>query len=228
MPRSIIFRDRFSAGEQLAELVSAEIGRTKHLGCSAPPIVYALPRGGIPVAVPVARKLGCLLDVCVAKKITLPNNPELAIGAVTADGNVLWGSCRLLEKMSIEMVETALAKAREKATAQLEQFSPYRPKISTRGAIAIIVDDGIATGLTMAVAAQSIRTSQVSQIWLCAPVAPQDLSHQLQEQSDREIFVDTPNPFFSVSRFYLEFPQVSTEEAIDYLQEYNNRILVRR
>lgn len=226
MPRTILFRDRISAGEELAELVSAQIGHTKHLGCCAPPIVYALPRGGIPVAVPVARKLGCPLDVFVTKKITLPNNPELAIGAVTADGNVLWGSRQLLRKISIGMVEAALAQAREKAAEQLEEFKPYRPKINTRGAIAIIVDDGIATGLTMAAAAESMRTSPVMQVWSCAPVAPQDLNPQLERESDRTIFIETPHPFFSVSRFYLEFPQVSAAEAIDYLQQYNDRLLV--
>jgi len=96
MSSAPLFSDRADAGEQLAQSILTHINQLKAAGTSAPPIVYALPRGGIPIGVPVARQLGCPLDIVVAKKITMAQNPELAIGAVTSEGHVLWAKQRLL------------------------------------------------------------------------------------------------------------------------------------
>jgi putative phosphoribosyl transferase len=211
------FDNRADAGGKLAEAVVAELGK---LNLTVPeavkPIVYALPRGGLPVAVPIARLLGCPLDVVVAKKITRPDNPEYAIGAVTADGEVLWQKQKL---RNLGFQTLALQQAQDNAESLLADLDAGRPNVSAAGALAILVDDGIATGMTMAVAAQALRAQQPATLWICVPVAPQDLLEFLQEMCDRAIVLETPHPFYSVSRFYAEFPQVETEVALQCLQQ---------
>ncbi len=216
-----MFVDRHDAGEKLAQAVLAEAQTLP----SAKFVVYALPRGGLPVAEPVARALGCPLDVIVAKKITRPENLELAIGAVTADGQVLWQK-PLSSNQTLER-EEALRFAQNKAQAQLAQFAD-RPDIDPEGAIAILVDDGIATGMTMAVAVKALRTRNPLEIWVCVPVAPLEIVDSLQHWSDlpkcrgvdRAIILATPDPFWSVSRFYQVFTQVETDVALACLQDF--------
>lgn len=212
-----LFRDRAEAGEKLAEAIFSEIAKFNETAQEvAKPIVYALPRGGLPIAVPIARRLCCPLDIVVAKKITRPDNPELAIGAVTADGHILWSNQK---PRNVRVQNTAQEKAQEKAQAQLIDFSTARPNVNAKGALAILVDDGIATGMTMMVAAQALRSLSPAAVWICVPLAPLELMELLQAEADRAIVLETPDPFFSVSRFYGEFPQVETEVAIACLQQ---------
>ena len=179
------FTDRFAAGEQLAELVSAAINQLESRDNWTFPIVYALPRGGIPVALPIARKLGCPLDIVVAKKIVTAKNCELAIGAVTNDGNVLWSNTKVIGNISCSVLNESLCRAQEKAQAQELLFAGYRPQVNPKGAIAILVDDGIATGMTMLAAAQAMKENhQVAQVWIASPVAPRELLPQLKQWSD--------------------------------------------
>jgi predicted phosphoribosyltransferase len=206
------FDDRTDAGEKLAAAVLAELAKLNLTTQKAvKPIVYALPRGGLPVAVPVARLLGCPLDVVVAKKITRPDNLELAIGAVTADGHVVWQ-----KQQNLGWQKSALDRAQDNAQSLLADLSPGRPNVSAAGALAILVDDGIATGMTMAVAAKALRAQKPLALWICVPVAPADLMGFLA--GDRAIVLETPDPFYSVSRFYAQFPQVETAEALVCLQ----------
>ncbi|KAM3102780.1 phosphoribosyltransferase [Phormidesmis sp. 146-12] len=208
-----LFVDRAQAGEKLAQAVLSAAQ-----GLDARFVVYALPRGGLPVAEPVARSLNCPLDVIVAKKMTRPENPELAIGAVTADGQVLLPKSRSSGEASQEW-EQARQRAQKKAQQQLAQFVD-RPDIDPEGAIALIVDDGIATGMTMAVAVKALRTRNPAQIWICAPVAPIELVSALQQGCDRLIVLATPDRFQSVSRFYQVFAQVEMQEALDCLKQF--------
>jgi predicted phosphoribosyltransferase len=213
---SVYFADRQEAGEKLAQAVLDEISHNplpENAGC----VVYALPRGGLPVAAPVARALDCSLDMIVAKKITRPDNPELAIGAVTSDGQVIWAPHRRSLGGLLQQQPTPLEQAQEKAQQQWQNLAPQGERQNPRGAIALLVDDGIATGMTIAVAAQSLRVQQAAQIWICAPVAPPELMPFLRQIADRVIILATPTPFQSVSRFYEEFHQLTTEEAAAYL-----------
>ncbi|MFB2935756.1 phosphoribosyltransferase [Aerosakkonemataceae cyanobacterium BLCC-F154] len=221
MPHSVLFCDRNSAGVQLAEAIEAEINLVRASGVSVSPVVYALPRGGLPVAVPVALKLGCPLEIITAKKIARPEDPELAIGAVTADGLVIWSS-RLHDIKSDPSLNLALQEAKAKAEAQWQQFAPYCSNVSAEGTIAILIDDGIATGMTIAVAILSLRLKRPAAVWVATPVAPLALMKMLQEWCDRAIVLAQPENFLSVSRFYEEFPQLETEEAIVYLQKVNH------
>ncbi|HEY9883329.1 MAG TPA: phosphoribosyltransferase family protein [Thermosynechococcaceae cyanobacterium] len=228
------FADRHEAGEQLAQAVLQEVTQ---LELTAKFVVYALPKGGLPIAQPIAQSLNCPLDVIVAKKITRPDNPELAIGAVTADGYVVWDSQRhRISPVSpysspiknqqettgalppANQDDVALQEAHAHAHAQLEALSPNSPRFSAHGAIALLVDDGIATGMKMAAAIEAVRAQQPAQLWICAPVAPAELMPFLQTYGDRVIILATPHPFYSVSRFYKAFPQVTMAEAAAYLQ----------
>ncbi len=215
-----LFRDRTDAGEQLAQEIHRTLLQTTEFSVSVP-IVYALPRGGIAVASPVARLLKCPLDIVVAKKISHPKNPELAIGAVTADGNVLWASDTPFRIQQSREGKIALTEAFNKAQSQRIQLSPACPQVNPQGAIALLVDDGIATGMTIAVAAQALKAQHPKAVWLCTPVAPPSLLPWLQQWGDRIIVLETPEPFFSVSRFYAEFPQVEIESALVSLEEQN-------
>lgn len=216
--REVLFSDRTHAGEELAQAVlqAAEPLRASHRF-----VVYALPRGGLPVAAPIATALDCPLDVIVAKKVTRPDNPELAIGAVTADGHVLSAEAQL----SSEDWQQAVDRAKTKAQQQLEQFTD-RSNASAENAIALLVDDGIATGMTMAVAAMSLREQHPQEIWICVPVAPGVAIESIRKWCDfkgnllcdRLIVLATPDPFWSVSRFYQSFPQVEMEEALMHLK----------
>lgn len=218
MSDDIIFRDRTDAGEQLAHAIYPIVTQITASG-SPHLIVYALPRGGLPVALPVARLLHCPLDVVVAKKISHPQNSELAIGAVTADDHFLWARETSLRLRNSQQGEAALDEALTKAKYQQAQFLPSRPQVNPQGAIAILVDDGLATGMTMAVAAQAVKAQKPAAVWICAPVAPQGLLPWLEQWGDRIILLETPESFFSVSRFYGKFPQVETQEALACLQQ---------
>lgn len=226
MSPAIILRDRIDAGEQLAQEIHRIFTQIADVSTVAPvPIVYALPRGGLPVALPIARLLQCPLDIVVAKKISHPKNPELAIGAVTAQKNIIWSEETPLNLRNSELGEMALNEALNKANSQLAQLTPGRPKLNQNAlakrerVIAILVDDGIATGMTIAVAAQALKAHNPSAIWICAPVAPWSLLPWLEQWGDRIILLAAPKSFLSVSRFYADFPQVEIEEALACLQQ---------
>lgn len=216
----VLFQDRNSAGEQLAQAIEDQMNLIAAQGVLAKPIVYALPRGGLPVAVPVALKLGCPLDIVVAKKIAQPEDPELAIGAVTADGQAIWSN-RLPLSQDHPKLQEALRQAQEKAQNQFDRLAPNCPQISPEGAIAILIDDGIATGMTIAVAISALQLQKPAQVWIGTPVAPLGLRKFLEQLCDRFIVLATPHQFFSVSRFYGEFSQVELEVASTLLQQAN-------
>jgi putative phosphoribosyl transferase len=223
------FVNRTDAGEQLGQRIQAILTEETSVSGVAPiPIVYALPRGGLPVAAPIARLLGCPLTVLTAKKIGHPQNSELAIGAVTASGNILWSiennaPPNFNQKSRIRVLDTALQGAKSLDAL----FSPACPQVNPQGATLILVDDGIATGMTIAVAVDALRQLSPAQIWLCSPVAPFKLIPWLQQLGDRLIILQSPKSFLSVSNFYVEFPQVNTEEAFLILrsQEWGGTLI---
>ncbi|MBF2063722.1 MAG: phosphoribosyltransferase [Calothrix sp. C42_A2020_038] len=221
-----LFLDRKQAGEKLASVIQAQL-KAMASDNTYEPIVYALPRGGIPIAVPIANSLSCPLTVLVAKKISHPGNPELAIGAVTASGEALWMQQKLFRFRPDSLWrQKAMEAAINKAKSLEADFLPYCPQVNPKGAILILVDDGIATGMTIAVAAKALSKLSPAQIWLVAPLAPPGMLSWLQEWCNsldeqikyRIVVLATPEPFVSVSSFYAHFPQVGTSEALEYLR----------
>lgn len=222
MPQNPLFDNRIQAGEKLAQKIHDILTQQAiDSGVKPVPIVCALPRGGLPIAAPIARLLECPLTIEVAKKISHPENPELAIGAVTASGHVLWEQRKPRNTRSLhnsQWREAALNAAIDQAKSLQTQLNPACPEIVAPGATLILVDDGIATGMTIAVAAKSLRALSPAEVWLCAPVAPLHLIPWLNQWGDRVVVLATPEHFISVSNFYSEFPQVETSEAMKYLQ----------
>jgi|JFJP01.1.fsa_nt_gi predicted phosphoribosyltransferase len=205
-----LFEDRHSAGCQLAELIV----KAKPVD----PIVYGIPRGGLLVSAPIAQQLGCPLDVAIAKKIVLPINPETALGAITADGYMLdMGK----EYCSPSEWTHAVHHARTKADGLLRTFQPFRPQLEITDKTAIIVDDGIATGATIAVIAAAMKTLPYKEIWLAVPVAPLQMPKAIASRIDKIILLERPEVFVSVSHFYRHFPEVTTEQALACFQLAN-------
>lgn len=212
-----IFHDRTDAGEKLAEVIFSDFCHENLItNLQLNPIVYALPRGGLPVAAPIARRLGCPLSVVVAKKITLPSSPELALGAVTADGCLVWSKYK---PRSLGVQDALIQKAQQRASSQLQKLSTGKPELSSLDKLVILVDDGIATGMTMIAAVKSIKLQKPNAVWICVPVAPPELVENLRKCCDRLIVLKTPSPFLSVSRFYSKFTQVDLAVALAYLQK---------
>lgn len=205
-----VFEDRYTAGLQLAEIIV----KAKPVN----PIVYAIPRGGVVVAAPIAQQLGCPLDVAIAKKIALPTNPETALGAVTAEGYMLeMGK----EYCTPSEWSHAVQYARSKAEFLLHTFQPFRPQLEIAGTTAILVDDGIATGATIAAIAASMRIQPYKEIWLAAPVAPLRMPKAITSRIDKVIILERPEIFVSVSHFYRHFSEVTISEALSYFQVAN-------
>lgn len=224
-----LFSDRTQAGKELADAIYRELNQQYiQTGVKPRPIVYALPRGGLPVAVPVAEKLNCPLSIIAAKKISHPDNPELAVGAVTASGYVQWmrdGFWQLISRY--QWREASVNKALSKARQIEDQYRPFCPKINPQGSTMLVVDDGIATGMTIAAAVNGLCSLAPAQIWICAPVAPLTLMSWLDSACPeatkrgidfRVLVLATPEHFVSVSNFYGRFSQVETSEALACLR----------
>jgi len=213
----VIFRDRVDAGQQLAEQLKDSVG-DDHA------VVLGLPRGGVPVAFEVARELDAPLDVIVVRKLGVPYQPELGMGAIGEDG------VRVLNDQVIAMAmvtEDEVAAVEQSERAELERraalFRGDRPRISLVGRTAVVVDDGIATGSTARAACQVVRAHGASRVILAVPVAPRSSLALLAETADELVCLATPEPFFAVGQFYRNFSQTSDEEVVEVLERAATR-----
>lgn len=205
-----LFRNRADAGRLLAD-------RLKELSMSDP-IVLAIPRGGVVVGAEISRALKCGLDIVAPRKLTDPNEPELAIGAVMPDGSVYLNS----EVIAIRMVPRQYIeeeKARQMAEAS-RRMSAYRkgkpyPKLGSR--TVILVDDGIATGATAIAAARWIRKQRPSSLIIATPVIPEEMLGTVSAEADRLVYLKAPTLFAAIGQFYTEFDQVEDAEVIKLL-----------
>lgn len=205
-----MFRDRTDAGRQLANLLTER-------GVEAD-IVLAVPRGGLPVARPVADALGVPLDVIVATKIGAPHNPELAIGAVASDGS-FWRNDDLVDRIGVseEYLEDESEKKTAQARAKLEQYRGTDEPPDLTNKRVVVVDDGLATGATTIAALRQIRQAGASHVVLAVPVGAPDSVERLRSEADEVVCVESPPHFSAVGQFYDSFAQVSDERAREYL-----------
>jgi putative phosphoribosyl transferase len=200
------FHDRTSAGEALAAAVAAEVD-------PADAVVLAIPRGGLPVAVPVARLLGVPLDVLVAHKIGAPWQPELAIGAVAADGTrVIDTDGELWSGDEVALRETTQAEL-NRALERQAYLRGNRPPLDLTGLTAILIDDGMAMGATMVAAAGAARRAGAIRVIAAVPVASAEAVARVQGSADQVIVLATPEPFGAVGLWYEEFDQVTDSQA---------------
>lgn len=210
-----MFADREEAGARLGErLVSLGLAR---------PVVLGVPRGGVVVAAHVARALAAPLDVIVPRKIGAPGNPELAIGAVGPDGEVVidQGLADLVGA-SAAYIEREARRQAEEVTRRLQLYRRGLPPPQLTGADVVVVDDGVATGHTVLAALRAIRPRQPATVTLAVPVAPPETIPRLQEEADRVVCLATPSPFYAVGQFYGDFTQVSDEEVAQLLQAHRH------
>ena len=205
------FMDRTEAGRALAS--SLEHLRGTDL------VVLGLPRGGVPVAYEVAKSLGAPLDVIVVRKLGVPFQPELAMGAI-GEGGIRVRNEDVIRRGGITQHEIDTVEERERADLdqQARRFRDGRPLVSVAGRTAIVVDDGIATGATMRVALQAVRRRAPARLVMAVPVAPPDtLAALLEEAADEAVCLETPIGLGAIGYFYRDFHQMSDAEVTELL-----------
>jgi putative phosphoribosyl transferase len=204
------FRDRREAGRRLAE-------RLAGLRASSP-LVLGLPRGGVPVAFEVANALRAPLDVLVVRKLGVPFQPELGMGAVSEDGvRVL--NPDVLRQAGVTETQLAQVEARERAEVEdrAVRLRRGRPAIPLQGRTVVIVDDGLATGGTARAAVHVARARGAARVILAVPVAPPDTVTALRRDTDDVVAVETPEPFFAIGGWYTDFSPTSDDEVVELL-----------
>ncbi|MDP3771308.1 MAG: phosphoribosyltransferase family protein [bacterium] len=205
---NMTFRDRGDAGRKLAAAL-----RVYHNAKDT--IVIALPRGGVVVGAEVARELALPLDIVVPRKIGAPGNPEYAIGAITEAGEPVWDHQAVsLTDASEEYLEQTVAKERTEARRRLLTYRGDRPPRDVKGKTVVLVDDGIATGLTMRAAITTMRAEGAKRIVLAVPVAAAASITKLRSTVDEIVCLHAPQWFGAVGAFYDTFEQTSDEEVI--------------
>jgi len=217
-----LFEDRRDAGRRLARALARRAERAP-ASWGAPgeaPLVLGLPRGGVPVALEVARELGAPLDVLVVRKLGLPGHEELAIGAVAS------GGAQVLNRdlvRSLRVERQAIERVRARELAELERrersYRGARPPLDVRGRHVIVVDDGVATGATMRVAVAALKQAGARWVTVAVPLAAPDACEQLSREADEVVCLETPEPFDSVGQWYARFEQTSDAEVTRALAE---------
>jgi predicted phosphoribosyltransferase len=208
-----LFLNRTEAGRQLAAKLTDLRGQPEV-------VVLGLPRGGVPVAHEVARGLGAPLDVFVVRKIGVPGEPELAMGAV-ASGGARVVNTEVVRMLGIERrVFDQVTEVEQRELARREQrYRQGRPFPSLLGATVVLVDDGVATGSTMRAAVLALRHHEPAAIVAAAPVMSLSARAALEKVADRCVFVATPEPFYGVAAWYQDFTQTTDEEVDAVLAE---------
>jgi len=204
------FSDRREAGKLLAEKLHEYSGKA---------VVYALPRGGVEVAVEVANELEVPMDLLIARKIGHPMSPEYAVCSVTETGPLI---CNELERVSLDRLwlEQAEKTERQEAKRRREKYLENRAPISAKVKAAIVVDDGIATGLTMRAAVAELKKQEPDKIVVAVPCAPRDALEELREFTEDFVVLTDPDEYFgAVGAYYDYFPQLTDEEVVRLLDE---------
>ncbi len=206
-----MFADRRDAGRQLADRLVPYAGLR--------PIVIAMPRGGVPVAAEVAERLGAPLDIIVVRKIGCPWQPELGIGAI-AEGDVRVLNDALIADTGVgpQALEDVTARERAELARRVSQYRGERPALPLEGRVAILVDDGLATGYTARAAIAALRARGAERVILAVPVAPKDSLEALRSLVDEVVVVETPAWFSGIGEFYDDFSQTSNEEVVALLE----------
>jgi putative phosphoribosyl transferase len=214
-----MFRDRTDAGRQLAEMVASRLVQP-----SGPPgvdggLVLGLPRGGVPVAALVADTLGVPLDVLVVRKIGVPWQPELALGAVGERGAVVLND-DVVSACGVgpDELDALIRKASQEVQDVVGQLRPAARPLDVTGRMAIVVDDGVATGATARAAASVLRQSGSGPVVLAVPVAARSTCESLRSCFDEVICIMTPSRFGSVGQYYEQFGQVSIAHVRQFLE----------
>lgn len=208
----VTFRDRDDAGAQLA-------ARLLHLR-NEHPVVLGLPRGGVPVAAAVARALRAPLDVALVRKLGVPYQPELAVGAIGEGGiRVVNEEVRRAAGVNDAQLATVEAIERAELERRARTYRGDRPRVPLAGRSVVLVDDGIATGSTARAACEVARAQGAARVVLATPVGPAPSLAALAAVADEVVFVDAPEPFQAIGEWYDDFSQTNDAEVMSLLAE---------
>lgn len=209
-----LFADRRDAGRRLAE----RLGRFK----DRHPVVIALPRGGVPVGFEIAKALDAPLDLALVRKIGAPYQPELAIAAVvdgehpeTVVNEVIAASLHVPE----DYLQDEAARQLQEIDRRRQLYLGDRPRAGVGGHVAIVVDDGIATGATVRAALRAIRRGKPERLVLAVAVAPRDTLDRLRPEVDEIVCLAMPEPFYAIGPFYGDFTQIDDDQVIALLKQ---------
>jgi putative phosphoribosyl transferase len=208
-----MFRNREDAGRRLAKAFQ---GRKLHN-----PLVLAIPRGGVAVGAALAQGLDAELDIVLSRKLPAPDQPELAIGAISEDGQVHLNDYarELVEKLDEYLVSECRHQMSE-ISRRRKLFRQVRPQSRIAGRSVILTDDGIATGATMIAALQTVKSQKPEELIVAIPVSSADRLKEIDNLCDETICLLVPEEFMSVGQFYEDFSQVEDQEAIRLMREY--------
>jgi putative phosphoribosyl transferase len=211
----MLFRNRTDAGRQLAKALLKY--KSRH------PVILALPRGGVSVAAEVAAALDAPLDLLLVRKIGLPSQPELAMGAVT-DGEeptiIRNRDVIELSGISADEFDAVCEEERNEIERRRKRYLGDRARSKVKGQVVIIIDDGIATGATTLAAIRAVRRREPKELVLAVPVAPLGTINMLQPEVDAIVCLDTPEDLGAIGYFYRDFRQVSDDEVIAALRRF--------
>ena len=206
----MIFRDRIDAAEQLADALAAYRGQR--------PLVLAIPRGAVPMGRVIARRLDGELDVVLVRKLRAPYSPEFAVGAIDETG---WAYIAPHAARRVPTSATSTRRRRRSSRPLRKRraaYTPDRPPIDPRDRVAIVIDDGLATGATMIAALHAVRARKPAKLVCAVPVAAPDSLETVRPFADEIVCLDTPWDFGAVGRFYRNFDQVEDDEVIALLR----------
>jgi putative phosphoribosyl transferase len=209
----IVFTDRAQAGRRLAEQLKAYANREDVT-------VLGVPRGGVPIAFQIAEELGVLLDIFVARKLGVPGQEELAFGAI-ASGGVCILDQEIIGAVGIPDKDIAEVAARERTELERREriYRGNRAPLKISARIAILVDDGIATGSTTRAVISALRRLQPARLVVASPVAPLSTFARLRQEVDDLVCLDTPKSFRAISEFYKDFSPLTDQEVTQLLRQ---------
>jgi putative phosphoribosyl transferase len=205
----MLFKDRADAGRKLAEALADY--KDKDV------IVYALPRGGVVLGYEIAKRLNAPLDLVITRKIGYPGNEECAVAAVAEDGHMLCNSAGI-SNIDQEWLMEKAGKEMQEATRRREVYLGKREPLSPEGKVAIVVDDGIATGLTIMLAINEIKHRNPGKVVVAVPVASKDAAAMIRKEADELVALEVPSYFMAVGAHYEDFPQLDDEEVIELMK----------
>jgi len=213
----MIFRDRIEAGQILAQYLRQYANRPDV-------IVLALPRGGVPVAYPVAEALNAPLDIIIVQKLGAPGQQELAIGAI-ASGGIRVINQRVVQQLGIsqEEIDSITSHELEELERRERLYRGNRPPVEVKGRIVILIDDGLATGSSIRAAVAALRQRKPAQVVAAVPVASESTCEELRHEVDHVVCAMTPVPFFAVGQWYQDFSPTKDEEVRELLDRAATR-----
>ena len=210
---AFVYPTRDAAAKQLAEALRGYRGQH--------PLVLAIPRGAVPMGQVIADALDGELDIVLVRKLGAPGNPELAVGAIDETG---WAYIAEFARM-VGADDAYIERAKQSQLSLLRErrarYTPGRAPIDPAGRVAIVIDDGLATGATMIAALHAVRSKHPARLVCAVPVAPAECLERIRPHADEVVCLQTPADFYAVGQFYRDFRQVEDREVIGLLTGAN-------